>query len=200
MNLEDYFDHRFEYFHDSLKSIQLNYDLLRESDAKKLKVYERRLAHLLDKPVDPTAFKIELDGLNENRVTLDYTKMRKIRELEDIDQSQFNFANEVDLEDKLYENLEAATCILFEKITMDEETHKSERKMFIKDHLTEFIKKGYVKCRYGKIKVILYNISNDQMIKTKGFNKFNPKVLTVHLIRALKSNIEFFCAISIIYI
>lgn len=66
--------------------------------------------------------------------------------------------------------------------------------------MTEFVKKGFVQCRYGKIKVILYNISNDQMIKTRGFNTFNPKVMLVHIIRSLKSNIETFCALSIIYI
>lgn len=119
MNLEDYFDHRFEFFHDELKSIQLNYDLLRESDAKKLKVYKRRLGHFLESKSDPNAFKIELDGLNENRVTLDYSKMRKIREIQDLDKSMFNFAHEDDAEDKLYEDLEAAAGILFEKIIKD---------------------------------------------------------------------------------
>lgn len=79
--MEDYFDQRFEFFQEELKSINLNYDLLRESDSNKVRVYEKRLNHLFNSYIEEDAFKIELDGLNENRVTLDYAKMRKNREI-----------------------------------------------------------------------------------------------------------------------
>ena len=38
------------------------------------------------------------------------------------------------------------------------------------------------------------------MIKTEGFNKFDAKILFVHLIRALKGNLETFIALSVILI
>lgn len=38
------------------------------------------------------------------------------------------------------------------------------------------------------------------MIKTKGFNIFDLKVMSVHFMRAFKSNIETFFALCIIYI
>lgn len=94
VNLEDYFDHRFESFENQLKKILINYDLLREGDTAILKTYEKRLDRLQQIPNDQKAFAIEIEALNENRLTLDYDKMRKIIEIEELDKSMFKFAGD----------------------------------------------------------------------------------------------------------
>lgn len=54
----------------------------------------------------------------------------------------FNFAQEEEVEDKLYEDLAAASNILYERIIKDR--HFEHRKAYIKDHMADFVKKGYV--------------------------------------------------------
>lgn len=199
VNLEDYFDHRFESFENQLKKILINYDLLREGDAGILKTYERRLAKLQETPKNPAAFKIEIDVLNENRITLDYENMRKIIQIEELDKSMFKFAgDEEENETKDPELLKASAGIVLDSINKIKDVE--HKKNHLRDQRNAFKKQGFVECTYGNMKVILFNISNDQMFKTRGFNVFSVKILSVHLLRCFKSNIETIIALSVLAI
>lgn len=197
LNLEDYFDHEFEFFQSEIKKIKMQYDLLREGDARKVSEYETSVQGFLDKEIDEEALKIKMEELSDDVINLDYSKMRKYIDIQHMDKSQFLVEDNEDLEDKLTEDLGAAAEILLDSIMKDKNIYQ---RTSVSSFKSEFKKKGFVKCKYGKLKVILYNISNDQLFKTKGFNVINWKIIILYTLRVLKANLEFIYSLAIILI
>lgn len=164
---------------------------------KKISTYEEAVEDFLYKEIDEEALNIKMEELGDDVINLDYQKMRKYLDIKHMDKSQFLVIDNNQNEDKLDEDLVAAAEILLDNILKDKNIFQ---RTSVGSFNSEFKKKGFVKCKYGRLKVILYNISNDQLFKTKGFNVINWKIIFIFALRVLKANLEFIYAFAIILI
>ena len=121
--------------------------MLRNLDAKKYSLYQRRLKIVAQDENEVDPFKIDMEKANDYKITLNYKKMRKDRDIDDLDKSMFNFVEDTEQVHKEYEDLEAAAGLLFENLMKGKDF--VQIKTQVKDYMSEFIKKGFVECRYG---------------------------------------------------
>lgn len=193
LNLQEYLDHEFEFFDKSISTVERTYNLLREKSDRLVDQYNERLRVWNEEDSEDDSEVGQFDQIQEDGfVTVNKAhKKKEIKRKSRYEQSLAPGYRTVNKEPK---DLILAADMIYANLTKG----IGDKKESLENFKSEFKKKGVVYCKYDRIKVVLYNISNDSMISTKGFNKFSLKLLLLLFFRFLTSKFELWVSLVII--
>lgn len=201
IEVEDYFDNKFEYFSSRLKSIKLCYNLLAEKDASKMEKYEAEIHEALNMLKQKASIErieeLEEKGDQEETViNLEYKKQRDKKNLREIGFQSLRFA-QIKQDSKPTEYLDSAAHILFDILSKTTNSEESGN-MILEVHEQIHRNNGYIHCKYGNDKVYLYNVVEDISKETQAYNIINLRILLKLFIKSISSNIEMLFSLVLI--
>jgi len=200
VNLEEYFDSNMSYFKKSYDKIRNFYDLLRDGDPS--------ATRQLDKAIEKHIKKNFNDNLNEFLQQMGATRENQKAKaaLPGLDNAMLagrrgmkqNTRVEKKLEDsKSAEQLKLAADYIFTAIMTKSDLNS---KSLVESFKLELRKRGWMTCNFGAMKILLYNIKNDDIIKTKGYIRISFKTLLKYSKRVVTTNSEYLAAVLLIWI
>ena len=194
VNLEEYFDSNMSYFKKSFDKVKNYYDLLRDGDPA--------ATRQLDKAIEKHTNKNYNDNLNEFRQQFEAASENQkakavLPGFENAIFGRRGMKQAAKLENKPWDLLKLATdCILTAITTKSDMNSKS----LIESFKLELKKRGSMTCHFGAMKIVLYNIKNDDIIKTKGYVTISFKTLLKYSKRVITTNSEYLVAAVLIWV
>ena len=199
INLEDYFDENFNSFQGFFTDLTRFYGNLKEGTMTEITTYDERVNNFLkidfsdnmQEFVDNPDLKNQLliDPLTNSAIANRRAKM-----------SSRKFTSEAYQLDSGYENkspavLKSIVNLLGSIITTK---YDQESRTQLENYKLEFTKCGSMHCLFGRLKVVLYNIKNDDVSTTMGYNQWKTGVIFKYLTRAFSSNAEYLISFVVI--
>ena len=193
LDLKLYFNGDFRQFEKVYKDSQFFYELYRERDEAKMQVYNEQMSAMVYS-LNLNMGRKKKTGYEDNAQDI-YQMNKYIWE-----KSETNKEGKDDMFDdtqKVKGDLKKASQVLFQEIGA-----KNAQKFGLasfENLKMDLRKKGFIVCKFGKQKIVLYNIKTNVVMETSGFNILIPKKILLMCLSAIASNLEIWCILTSIF-
>jgi hypothetical protein len=190
VNIEEYFEQDLGMITKAFQKASLFYMMLSEGEPFNMKMFEKSCKEFIAKEYTNTE---EIDNFKAGKVNNLLKDMAKPA----LDKSRRPNALKRPAKEKTKEQLLLGMNVLHRVLTT---TYDLESKSLVDNYKLEFKKRGSLNCMFGKMKVILYNIQDDDISKTVGFNIVRFRIILNYITRAVISNSEYVISFALIAI
>ena len=196
VNLEEYFGSDLSCFTDSFHKLQLYYSMLADGDTSKAVLYQKAFKQFINQDFTNQYEEfLQKMGSKLNPVLRSENISASRPPLIPIKSRRKHFIQSKEARSVTSVDLKRAADILVSTIRS-----KNDSKSLLTSFKLELQKRGSQKCMFGKMRIVLYNIRSDEILKTKGYNEVNLNTLFKFVPRVLITNSEYIVAISLVYI
>jgi hypothetical protein len=189
VNIEEYFEQDLGVISKAFQKASLFYMMLCEGEPYNMKMFEKSSREFIAKEYSNTE---DIDNFKANKVNT----ILKGTQAPNEKSRRPNVKKKI-TKDKTKEELLLGMNVLHRVLTT---TYDLESKSLVDNYKLEFKKRGSLNCMFGKMKVILYNIQDDDISKTVGFNIVRFRIILSYITRALVSNSEYVISFALIAI
>jgi hypothetical protein len=197
INLEDYFDHDFKMFHYAFQEISVFYYGLADGQTKFLETYEQRVADFLAKDFKANLNAEVVDAKKKRGLPAPLQTPLLPKKKSKAVMKRLESKRIVDANKKSPELLKAAGEDIADYLKT---RYDKESKTQLENYKIEFNRCGSLSCVYGKMKVILYNIRNDDIVGTMGYSAFKLTTILKYSWGTINSNTEYLVSTALIII